>query len=87
MPPRCLLSLAECRAFVPISCRFEWPENQDELCKDVEEICWIMSLAILLVTLSGWLSDPFTRLSDLQLGDKKAHFESPGLIMLISVDW
>ncbi len=28
-------------------------------------------LAILLVTFSGWLSDPFEWLSDLQLGDEK----------------
>jgi len=26
----------------------------------------------------GWLSEPLKWLSDLQLGDKKGHFESPG---------
>ena len=30
------------------------------------------------VTFLGWLSDPLKWLSDLQIGDPKGHFESPG---------
>ena len=34
------------------------------------------------MTFLGWLSDPFKGLSDLQLGDVKGHFESPGFYYL-----
>ena len=35
----------------------------------------------------GWLNDPFEWLSDLQLGDEKGHFESPGTQHLPNEFW
>ncbi len=53
-----------------------WPNSPSILCgktrrKKQIRIDETDSLAILLVTFLGWLSDPFKWLSDLQLGDEK----------------
>ena len=45
------------------------------------------------MTFLGWLSDPVKGLSDLQLGDEKGHFESPGKCIFrvrnpkVSIPW